>query len=192
MSRWLRLVVLAIVALCLAGSIDASPTYAYDVPAASRAAVREFGAVGATTALRTATDGSVSRPVGARGASTTPPARFVATKWVDNAGDIRWPGNRGFAGTPVDDVLEVGTRVDRYGRPSGGFVSPQGTPYSARSLAPGTDPASLRAYEVMKPIEGVRTGQVAPWFDEVGGGIQHELPNSVQWLLDNGYLREVP
>jgi hypothetical protein len=45
---------------------------------------------------------------------------------------------------------------------------------------------------VIKPIEGVTTGQVAPWFDEVGGVIQHELPDSVRWLLDNGYLREVP
>ena len=79
MSRWLRLVVLAIVALCLAGSIDASPTFAYDVPVASRAAVREFGAVGATTALRAATDGSVSRPVVAQGTSTTPAVPSVAT-----------------------------------------------------------------------------------------------------------------
>jgi hypothetical protein len=116
----------------------------------------------------------------------------VVTQWIDDAGNIRWPPNSGFAGTPVDDVLEVGTRIDRYGRPSGSFVSPQDTPYSARSLAPGTDPASLRAYEVIKPIEGVRTGQVAPWFDEVGLGVQHKLPKSVQWLLDNGYLRKLP
>jgi hypothetical protein len=79
MSRWLRLVVLAIAALCLAGSIDASPTYAYDVPVASHAAVREFGAVGATTALRSAAEGSASPAVEARGMSTTSSSLSVAT-----------------------------------------------------------------------------------------------------------------
>jgi hypothetical protein len=122
----------------------------------------------------------------------TPAGGKQATRWVDDAGNIRWSLNKGFASTPVDDVLEVGTKVDRYGKPGGGFVSPVGTPYGARSLAPGTNAASLRTYEVLKPIEGVKTGQIAPWFDEVGLGVQHELPESVQWLTDNGYLKEIP
>jgi hypothetical protein len=79
------MVVLAIAALCLAGSIDASPTYAYDVPAASHTAIREFGAVGTATDLRSGADGSVSRPVAARGASTTPVIVSVATNTVDDA-----------------------------------------------------------------------------------------------------------
>ena len=58
----------------------------------------------------------------------------------------------------------------------------------ADALDPGD--LVLTAHEVIKPIEGVKTGQVAPWFGEVGGGIPHELPNSVQWLVDNGYLKE--
>jgi hypothetical protein len=53
-------------------------------------------------------------------------------------------------------------------------------------LSPGTEPLTV------EPIEGVKTGLISPWFDEVGLGTQHELPKSVQWLLDNGYLREVP
>lgn len=113
------------------------------------------------------------------------------SKWLDEAGNVRWPPNRGFAHDPVEEVLSVGARLDRYGRPSGRFVSPEGTPYSARSLAPGTDPDSYRVYEVIKPIDGVAAGKASPWFDEVGLGTQYELPNSVQWLLDNGYLREV-
>jgi hypothetical protein len=55
-------------------------------------------------------DGSAPPPVEPSGVSMTPYPRNNATKWVDDAGKIRWPGNRGFAGTPVDYVLDVGTR----------------------------------------------------------------------------------
>ena len=124
MSRWLRLVVLAIVALCLAGSIDASPTFAYDVPVASRAAVREFGAVGATTALRAATDGSVSRPVVAQGTSTTPAVPSVATE----------------AGAGLN--AEGGVGAAEYG--------PQmpGGPKSTPNFKPPTNPAQMPPGEI--------------------------------------------
>jgi hypothetical protein len=89
MSRWLRLVALAVAALCLGGSIDASPTYAYDVPDAAHVSVHELRAVGATTAVRSGADGSVSRPIVARGASTIPFARSVATEAASGSGALR-------------------------------------------------------------------------------------------------------
>lgn len=119
MSRWLRLVVLAIAALCLVGSIDASPTYAYDVPAASHAAVREFGAVGTTTALRSGADGCVSRPVAARGASTTSSRSFIAT-------------NKAFAS--VDDL--TGSTLSNYNRFVKNLPAAAETP-TIRNLADG-------------------------------------------------------
>lgn len=32
---------------------------------------------------------------------------------------------------------------------------------------------------------------VAPWGDSPGGGIQYNLPHTIQWLIDNAYLKEV-
>ena len=33
--------------------------------------------------------------------------------------------------------------------------------------------------------------EIAPWFDESGGGIQYLLPNTVDELLDAGILRRI-
>ncbi|EHV4448790.1 TNT domain-containing protein [Escherichia coli] len=49
-------------------------------------------------------------------------------------------------------------------------------------------------YEVIKPLPAIQ-GKIAPAFGEPGGGIQI-LPNmqervNVEWLLKNGYIREV-
>lgn len=44
---------------------------------------------------------------------------------------------------------------------------------------------------MIKPIDGVRTGTAEPWFGQQGGGIQHQLPNSVQYYLDNGNSKEI-
>ncbi len=105
-------------------------------------------------------------------------------------GEIVWPPNRGFEGAPVARTLPRGTRVDRYGYEGGTFVSPVGTPVSARSLAPGTTAKPYNVYEVVKPIE-VQSGKVAPWFGEVGKGTQYELPMSVGEAVAKGYLTKV-
>jgi len=104
---------------------------------------------------------------------------------------INWPPNRGFLGTPETTTLQPGTLVDRFGYDGGTFVSPKGTPYIQRSLAPGTQYKPYNVYEVVKPFD-VQTGQVAPAFDMPGLGIQHELPGSVKSLLESGHIRLVP
>ena len=87
-------------------------------------------------------------------------------------------------------MLQVGTRIDRYGYDSGTFTSPEGTPYEMRALAPGTDSKPYSVVEVVKPLE-VKAGEIAPWFDEPGGGIQYLLPESIEDLLEAGIIRRV-
>ena len=110
--------------------------------------------------------------------------------WVDKAGNIIWPPNRGLDGEAVIETLKPGTRIDRYGFECGTFVSPEGIPYQSRALAPGTENKPYNVYEVIKPIE-VHAGKIAPWFGEPGGGIQYELKLSVKKLIEDGFIRRV-
>ena len=86
-------------------------------------------------------------------------------------GAINWPENNGFADIPMDEVLQPGARIDRYGSDYGSFTSPEGTPYEMRAVAPGTDQRPYSVFEVVEPIN-VKSGSIASWFDEPGGGIQ--------------------
>ncbi len=103
---------------------------------------------------------------------------------------VIWPPNRGFARDPVAKPLPVGARVDRYGYEGGTFLSPEGTPVEARSLAPGTTSKPYNVYEVEQPIT-VQSGEVAPWFGQPGGGTQYELPMPVSDAVAQGYLKRV-
>lgn len=117
--------------------------------------------------------------------------------WTNPDGSIRWPPDRGFASVQ-DGTLQPGHQIDRYGgymengefRDRGTFVADTGTPYEQRALPDGTDQKPYRRYEVVRPIP-VQTGPAAPWFGQPGGGTQHELPDSVENLTAQGYLREV-
>jgi len=44
--------------------------------------------------------------------------------------------------------------------------------------------------KVVKPIDALG-GEIAPWFDQLGGGIQYKFNNTIQELLDGGYIRKV-
>jgi len=114
----------------------------------------------------------------------------VAETRAGTALQTYWPPNRGFQGAPITEELSAGTRIDRYGYEGGTFLSPEGTPDWMRSLAPGTTSKPYNVYEVVKPIE-VQSGKAAPWFNQVGGGIQHELPMSVSDAIAKGHLRRV-
>lgn len=101
-----------------------------------------------------------------------------------------WPPNRGFQGAPIAEELSVGARIDRYGHDGGTFLSPEGTPDWMRSLAPGTTAKPYNVYEVVNTIE-VQSGKAAPWFNQVGGGTQYDLPMSVSDAIAKGHLRRV-
>lgn len=57
-------------------------------------------------------------------------------------------------------------------------------------VAPGTDQKPYSVFEVVKPIE-VKSGVVAPWFNQQGGEIQYQLPKTVDELLDDGIIRRI-
>jgi filamentous hemagglutinin len=102
-----------------------------------------------------------------------------------------WPPNSG-GYWPQNVTLNPGVLIDRYGYANGRFVSPLGISFEARAL-----PSSYLAekpyfqYEVLQPIPDVTQAKVLPWFGQLGKGTQFKLPQSIQWYLDNGYLREV-
>lgn len=107
---------------------------------------------------------------------------------------MNWPKNLGFDGDPVKATIPVGTRLDRYGEPNGSFLAPKGTPYEQRALAPGAKAEKYYEYEVIRPLPAIQ-GKIAAAFGEPGGGVQI-LPNmqervNVDWLVKNGYLREI-
>ena len=90
----------------------------------------------------------------------------------------------------MDKVLQPGARIDRYGSDYDSFTSPEGTPYEMRAVAPGTDQRPYSIFEVIEPIN-IKSGSIAPWFSEPGGGIQYLLPDTVDELLDAGILRRI-
>ena len=114
-----------------------------------------------------------------------PPVSTPAPKSSPNA----YPPNRGFMpgeGTPAS--LLPGAVVDRYGDPTGSFLSPQGTPVAARSLSPGAENRPLNTYDVMRPIP-VDAGRIAPYYNQTGLGIQFDIwPFSVQDYVESGHL----
>jgi Tuberculosis necrotizing toxin len=100
---------------------------------------------------------------------------------------IQWPPNNGFAGEPAPATLIPEAQVDRFGTANGSYVSPRGTPYIQRSLAPGTQYKPYNVYNVLKPID-VQVGPIAPAFGMPGLGTQFKLPSTVQSLIDSGHL----
>ena len=107
-------------------------------------------------------------------------------------GEIIWPPNHGaIEGTEKIITLEPGTMMDRFGDDMGSYTAPIDTPYEQRALAPGTNEKPYSKFEVIKPIEGVEEGQVAPWFDQPGKGTQYVLPKSVEYYIDKGYIRRI-
>ncbi|MCZ7440461.1 TNT domain-containing protein [Micromonospora sp. WMMC241] len=139
--------------------------------------------------------------------------------WTSGPTTLLFPPEDGFVldphGAPIKSrqVMLPGYRLDRFGNPTGAFLAPLGTPFSARSLAPqslntpptppATTPlaplANYHTYCVVKPFP-VDSGPIAPWFAQPGMGTQFELnqayfpqasdPVNVQWLLDHGFLVE--
>jgi hypothetical protein len=122
---------------------------------------------------------------------------IVADKsFLDANGKIDWekyaPNGGYVPGTKVDGVtLDTGKIIDRYGNQRGSYVSPVGVPYNQRALPYVENPNAYHQYEVVKPIENISMGKIAKAFKQAGGGIQYELPNSIEYLISKGYLKEI-
>ncbi len=92
-----------------------------------------------------------------------------------------WPGQNGdpnidgfLNGKYTNEMLQPGQTLDRYGKNNGTFFGDVGTPISHRAMAPDSDFSLYNQYKVTKELP-VRKGEIAPWFDEPGGGIQYML-----------------
>lgn len=113
-----------------------------------------------------------------------------AEYYEQDTGEIIWPENGGFEGEIEEIILEKGVLIDRYGSDYGTYVCPCGISYEERSCAPGTKEKPYSVFTVEKAF-AVQAGEIAPWFDEPGGGEQYILPESVMTMIEDGYLSRV-
>lgn len=107
---------------------------------------------------------------------------FDNPKYFDQAtGDKRWPGQYGdpnidgfLNGLYEDVMLKPGSKIDRYGGNNGTFFAEEGITIPQRAMAADSDFSTYNIYEIKREIP-MRQGEIAPWFDEVGGGIQYQI-----------------
>jgi hypothetical protein len=95
------------------------------------------------------------------------------------------PHNRGFAGVPVDNIIGVGSVVDRYGSTSGEFMYAGNPPFLFRSLPAGVQQLPHRFYEVKREFIA-KLGRACPWYAQPGAGMLIDLGigNTVQDLTE--------
>ena len=105
-------------------------------------------------------------------------------KWAPNGGRV--PGT-----IKENQTIPAGTIIDRYGSQWGKYTSPAGVPYEQRALPYIENPNAYHKYEVLKPIDNVTISEIAPAFEQVGGGIQYELPNNIKKLKELDYIKEI-
>ncbi len=110
--------------------------------------------------------------------------------WRNSDGSWRYPAPNGFAGPTARGELPLGTLIDRFGPPSGSYLSPVGTPFELRALPPDTIDAPYYVYRVIKPLP-VTSGDTAAAFGLKGGGVQYLLERPLEWYLQNGYIAQV-
>jgi len=111
--------------------------------------------------------------------------RFVAPR------NLPWPANAGFASS-TRQALPAGTVLDRFGSPSGRFLSQPGATISQRGMAAGSEALPYTQYRVLKPFDAqVGPAAGAPDFNAVGGATQYLPGKSVQWLVDNNFLQVI-
>lgn len=107
------------------------------------------------------------------------------------------PNNGAVKGTEKSITLSPGIILDRFGNENGSYLSPAGSSYDGRALAPGTKAEAYTRYEVLRPLP-VESAEVAPAFSSSGGATQFRIKSTadarinVLDLVKNGYLRRLP
>ena len=172
--------------------VPGHPPYTYTPESVEYAQENYMGILKVLITLVTFKLAAELNPFDANGNILFKPDKF--TKFYDSNGKPIWPGTNGnvhtdgfMNGYSEPFTFETGDTFDRYGSRNGQFVAPVGTPYSCRSLAPGSYTSTYEKYIVKKPFSAY-AGFTAPWFNQAGGGIQYKLPMSIQELIDAGYI----
>ena len=80
---------------------------------------------------------------------------------------------------------------DSVGSQWGKYTSPVGVQYEQRALPYIENLNAYHKYEVLKPIDNVTISEIAPAFEQVGGGIQYELPYNIKKLKELDYIKEI-
>ena len=115
-------------------------------------------------------------------------------------GETLYPPEAGFLNGKYEyKTIQANTVIDRIGG-DGKYFSPEGTSYGNRALPPYMSNQEPIKYKVLKDFD-VKSGTIAPWFDEPGGGIQYFTDDlmiltddgeyvqaTLQNLLDNDYI----
>ena len=87
------------------------------------------------------------------------------------------------------EVLDVGTKLDRYGLPTGFYLSPKNTLIEMRALPP-SGMRDYHQYEVIKELP-ISSSRIRPYYGRLGLGKQYRADVDVNTLLNQGYLREI-
>lgn len=115
--------------------------------------------------------------------------------WVNTAGEAEykpnWPPNDGADGDSYRYRHQRGEQLDRYGKPSGKYMSPADTPKPQRAMPPEElyDSGALRRYEVIADDLESTAAKVAPAFHQPGGGTQYKMDERVEDLVKDEKLR---
>ena len=113
-------------------------------------------------------------------------------------GDVIYPGMNGdinidgfVNGKYTIETLQPGKIIDRYGSNGNGkFFSPNGTSYGERALPPFMELEPYTQYRILQPID-VKSGAIAPWFNQAGNGTQFLSNYSVEELIKLGIIEKV-
>jgi Tuberculosis necrotizing toxin len=102
-------------------------------------------------------------------------------RYVKENNELRYPGNEGAVPKRRLDFTDVaqfkahyGDVLDRFGGENGKYFSPDGTPFEARALPPGSlgQPYVRMRLGDLPPNWKVEVSEVAPAFGREGGGLQ--------------------
>ena len=114
--------------------------------------------------------------------------------WLKMDGSPNYPPNQGaVSGTEKVITLKTGQVLSRYGdiKATSDFLTQNGANPSELSLPPWTNSEVLTKFKVLKDISNVIESEVAPWAGSQGGGIQYQLPDTINDLIMNGYLEVI-
>ena len=139
-----------------------------------------WGVGAAITAVGAAATGSAA-------AAAAPTIQQAAEK-VSTALQTYYPPNDGFYGAVQKITLEAGTLVQRTGSLFGRYVAPAGTPTQMLALPYDKIGQPTTILQLQQSVEAL-AGQVAPWFGQIGCGIQYQLEVPINQLINEGVIK---